>query len=96
MLGVLLVLLFWGAIMLTLMGPFAPQPEAFDRTVADFALALRNDLTDPAMVAFSQLSRWQVTLLAAVAVLLARANRRDMKLYPETAGFQIARRGRGA
>jgi membrane protein DedA with SNARE-associated domain len=70
MLGVLLVLLFWGVIMLTFMGPFAPQPEAFDRAVADFALALRNDLTDPAMVGISQLSRWQVTVLSAVAVLL--------------------------
>jgi len=70
MLGILLVLLFWGVIMLGFLGPFAPQPEGFDRAVADFALALRNDLTDPVMVAFSQLSRWQVTLLAAVAVLL--------------------------
>lgn len=70
MLGILLVLLFWGVIMLGFMGPFAPQPEGFDRAVANFALALRNDLTDPVMVALSQLSRWQVTLLAAVAVLL--------------------------
>lgn len=70
MLGILLVLLFWGVIMLGFMGPFAPQPEGFDRAVADFALALRNDLTDPVMVALSQLSRWQVTLLAAIAVLL--------------------------
>ena len=70
MLGVLLVFLFWGVIMLTFMGPFAPQPEAFDRAVAEFVLALRNDLADPAMVGISQLSRWQVTVLAAVAVLL--------------------------
>ncbi len=70
MLGIILVILFWGVIMLGFMGPFAPQPAAFDAAVADFALALRNDLTDPVMVAFSQISRWQVTLLAAVAVLL--------------------------
>lgn len=70
MLGILLVLLFWGVIMLGFMGPFAPSPEAFDQAVADLALALRNDLTDPVMVALSQLSRWQVTVLAAVAALL--------------------------
>jgi hypothetical protein len=70
MLGVLLVLLFWGVIMLGFMGPFAPQPEAFDLAVAEFALALRNDLTDPVMVALSQLSRWQVIVVAAIAVLL--------------------------
>jgi membrane protein DedA with SNARE-associated domain len=70
MLGILLLLLFWGVIMLGFLGPFAPQPESFDRAVAEFALALRNDLTDPFMVALSQLSRWQVTVLAAVAVLL--------------------------
>ncbi len=70
MLGILLVLLSWALIMLGFLGPFAAQPEAFDRAVAEFALALRNDLTDPVMVALSQLSRWQVTVLAAVAVLL--------------------------
>lgn len=70
MLGILLILLFWGVIMLAFLSPFAPQPEAFDKSVADFALALRNDLTDPVMVALSQLSRWEVTALSAVAVLL--------------------------
>jgi len=70
MLGVLLVLLFWGVIMLGFMGPFAPQPESVDRAVAELALSLRNDLTDPFMAAISQLSRWQVTVLAAVSVLL--------------------------
>lgn len=79
MLGILLVFLFWGVIMLTFLGPFAPQPEAFDRAVADFALALRNDLADPAMVGITQLSRWPVTVLAAVAVLLwlLGANRKN-------------------
>ena len=70
MLGLLLIFVFWGVIILTLMGPFAPQPEAFDRAVADFALALRNDLADPAMVGITQLARWEVTGLAAVALLL--------------------------
>jgi membrane-associated phospholipid phosphatase len=70
MLGVLLVLLFWGVIMLGFMGPFAPQPESVDRAVAELALSLRNDLTDPFMAALSQLSRWQVTVIAAVAALL--------------------------
>ncbi|HKJ17419.1 MAG TPA: VTT domain-containing protein [Xanthomonadales bacterium] len=70
MLGMALVILFWGVIVLAFMGPFAPQPEAFDRSVADFALALRNDLADPAMIGISQLSRWQVTIISAVAVLL--------------------------
>lgn len=70
MLGLLLVLLFWGLIMLTFLGPFAPQPQAIDQAVADYALALRNEITDPLMVGLSQLSRWQVTVLSAVAVLL--------------------------
>lgn len=70
MLGIFLVFLFWGLIMLAFLSPFAPQPEGLDKVVADFALALRNDLTDPVMVALSQISRWQVTVLAAVAVLL--------------------------
>ena len=70
MLGIALIALFWGFIVLAFMGPFAPQPEAFDRSVAEFALALRNDLADPAMVGISQLSRWQVTVVSAVAVLL--------------------------
>lgn len=70
MLGVLLILLFWGIIMLGFLGPFAPQPQGLDQAIADFALALRNEVTDPLMVAISQLGRWQVTVLSALAVLL--------------------------
>ena len=43
------------------------QPQAADQAVRDLALALRNHLADPVMVALSQLSRWPVPLLAALA-----------------------------
>jgi hypothetical protein len=39
-----------------------------DQSVQDLALSLRNHLADPLLVAISQLSRWQVTLLSSAAV----------------------------
>jgi len=66
--GLLLVLVFWGLILLLLLSPFAAQPQALDQSVQDLALSLRNHLTDPFFVAITQLSRWQVTLLSSAAV----------------------------
>lgn len=66
--GLLLVVIFWGLIMLLFLSPFAAQPQALDQSVQDLALSLRNELADPFFVAVSQLSRWQVTLLSSAAV----------------------------
>jgi undecaprenyl-diphosphatase len=70
MMGILLVVVFWGLIMLLFMSPFSSQPQALDQAVRDLALSLRNHLADPAMVALSQLSRWQVSVFSALALLL--------------------------
>lgn len=70
MMGILLVIVFWGLIMLLFMSPFSAQPQALDQAVRDLALSLRNHLADPVMVAVSQLSRWQVSVFSALALLL--------------------------
>jgi len=70
MLGILLVILFWGLLMLLLLSPFSAQPQAMDQAVQNLALSLRNHLADPVMVAIAQLSRWPVSVFAAVALLL--------------------------
>lgn len=70
MLGILLVILFWGLLMLLLLSPFSAQPQALDQAVQNLALSLRNHLADPVMVAISQLSRWPVSVFSAVALLL--------------------------
>jgi membrane-associated phospholipid phosphatase len=70
MMGILLVVMFWGLVMLLFMSPFSSQPQALDQAVRDLALSLRNHLADPFMVALSQLSRWQVSLFSALALLL--------------------------
>lgn len=70
MMGILLVIVFWGLIMLLFMSPFSAQPQALDQAVRDSALSLRNHLADPVMVAVSQLSRWQVSVFSALALLL--------------------------
>lgn len=69
MLGVLLLLIFWGLGMLLLLSPYSAQPQAIDQAVQELALSMRNQLADPVMVAISQLSRWQVMLLSSAAVL---------------------------
>jgi membrane protein DedA with SNARE-associated domain len=68
--GIALVFVFWGLIMLLFLSPFSEQPQALDQSVRELALSLRNHLADPVMVALSQLSRWPVPLLAALALLL--------------------------
>jgi len=70
MLGILLVILFWGLLMLLLLSPFSAQPQAMDQAVQNLALSLRNHLADPVMVAIAQLSRWPVSVFSAVALLL--------------------------
>jgi membrane protein DedA with SNARE-associated domain len=66
--GLLLVVIFWGLVMLLFLSPFSSQPQALDQSVQDLALSLRNQLADPFFVAVSQVSRWQVTLLSSAAV----------------------------
>lgn len=68
MLGILLVVIFWGLVMLLFLSPFSAQPQALDQAAQSLALSLRNHLADPVMVAIVQLSRWEVTLLASAAV----------------------------
>ena len=68
--GIALVFVFWGLIMLLFLSPFSEQPQALDQSIRELALSLRNHLADPVMVALSQLSRWPVPLLAALALLL--------------------------
>jgi membrane protein DedA with SNARE-associated domain len=70
MMGVLLVFVFWGLVMLLFLSPFSAQPQALDQAVMNFALALRNHLADPVMVAISLLSRWPVSIFSALALLL--------------------------
>ena len=83
MMGILLVIAFWGLVMLLFMSPFSSQPQSVDQAVRDIALSLRNHLADPAMVAISQLSRWPVTIFSALALLLwlIGAGRRSAALH---------------
>ncbi len=70
MLGIVLVVLFWGLVILLFLSPFSAQPQAMDQAVQNIALSLRNHLADPVMVAISQLSRWPVSIFSAAALLL--------------------------
>jgi len=83
MMGILLVVIFWGLVMLLFLSPFAAQPKALDQAVQDLALSLRNHLADPVMVAISQLSRWPVSIFSALALLLwlLGAGRRNAALH---------------
>jgi membrane protein DedA with SNARE-associated domain len=83
MMGILLVVIFWGLMMLLFLSPFAAQPKALDQAVQDFALSLRNHLADPVMIAISQLSRWPVSIFSALALLLwlMGAGRRNTALH---------------
>jgi undecaprenyl-diphosphatase len=83
MMGLLLVIVFWGLIMLLFLSPFSAQPKALDQSVADLALSLRNHLADPVLVAISQMSRWPVSIFSAAALLLwlLGAGRRNAALH---------------
>ncbi len=83
MMGILLVVVFWGLVMLLFLSPFSVQPKAVDQAVQELALSLRNHLADPLMVAISQLSRWPVSIFSAFALLLwlLGAGRRNAALH---------------
>ena len=70
MMGVILVVIFWGMVMLLFLSPFATHPQSIDQAVQTFALALRNHIADPVMVALTQLSRLWVLIPTSMAVLL--------------------------
>lgn len=70
MMGLLLVVFFWGMVMLLFLSPFSAHPQSIDQAVQTYALALRNHVADPLMVALTQLSRLWVLIPTSVAVLL--------------------------
>lgn len=70
MMGLLLVLIFWGVVMLLFLSPFSAHPQSIDQSVQAYALALRNHIADPIMVALTQLSRLWVLIPTSMAVLL--------------------------
>ncbi len=70
MMGLLLVMFFWSMIILLFLSPFSAHPQSIDQAVQSQALALRNHIADPVMVALTQLTRLWVLIPTAVAVLL--------------------------
>lgn len=70
MMGLLLVVFFWGMVMLLFLSPFSAHPQSIDQAVQTYALALRNHIADPVMVALTQLSRLWVLIPTSMAVLL--------------------------
>jgi membrane-associated phospholipid phosphatase len=70
MMGLLLVLIFWSMVMLLFLSPFSVHPQSIDQVVQTYALALRNHMADPLMVALNQLSHLWVLIPTSMAVLL--------------------------
>lgn len=70
MMGLLLVLIFWGTVLLMFLSPFSTHPQSIDQAVQAYALNLRNHVADPLMVALTQLSRLWVLIPTSMAVLL--------------------------
>ena len=70
MMGLLLVVIFWGMVILLFLSPFSATPQAIDQAVQAYALALRNHVADPLMIALTQLSRLSVLIPTSMAVLL--------------------------
>ncbi len=70
MMGLILVMIFWGMVILLFLSPFSVHPESIDQAVQSYALALRNHMADPLMVALAQLSRLWVLIPTSMAVLL--------------------------
>ena len=70
MMGLLLVVIFWGMVILLFLSPFSATPQAIDQAVQAYALALRNHIADPLMIALTQLSRLGVLIPTSMAVLL--------------------------
>lgn len=70
MMGLILVLIFWGMVILLFLSPFSAHPQSIDQAVQSYALALRNHIADPLMVGLAQLSRLWVLIPTSMAVLL--------------------------
>ncbi len=70
MMGLLLVVIFWGMVILLFLSPFSATPQSIDQSVQAYALALRNHIADPMMIALTQLSRLWVLIPTSMAVLL--------------------------
>jgi membrane protein DedA with SNARE-associated domain/membrane-associated phospholipid phosphatase len=70
MMGLLLVMIFWGMVILLFLSPFSVHPQAVDQAVQSYALGLRNHVADPIMVALTQLSKLWVLIPTSMAVLL--------------------------
>jgi membrane protein DedA with SNARE-associated domain len=70
MMGLFLVVIFWGMVMLLFMSPFSVHPQSIDQAVQVYALGLRNHIADPLIVAINQLSRLWVLIPTSMAVLL--------------------------
>jgi membrane protein DedA with SNARE-associated domain len=70
MMGLLLVLAFWGVVLVLFLSPFSSHPQTIDQLVADYALGLRNHVADSLMVALTQLTRLWVLIPTSMAVLL--------------------------
>ena len=70
MMGLFLVMIFWGMVILLFLSPFSSHPQSIDQSVQAYALALRNHVADPLMVALTQLSRLGVLIPTSMAVLL--------------------------
>lgn len=83
MLGLLLVGTLCGLALLLLLSPFGSEPGQRDLAVLAWTQTLRNDITDPFMVAISQLSRAWVLLptVVATALWLLGANRLSAALH---------------
>lgn len=94
MLGLLLVAALSGLLLLLLLGPFGAQPGGRDLAVLDWTLTLRNDITDPIMVAIGQLSRLWVLLPTLIATALwllgaSRINAAAHWLFAMAGGFAL-------
>ena len=70
MMGLILVMIFWGIVILLFLSPFSVHPQSIDQAVQSYALALRNHMADPLMVSLAQLSRLWVLIPTSMAVLL--------------------------
>jgi len=70
MMGLLLVLIFWGIVILLFLAPFSASPQSIDQSIQAYTLTLRNHIADPLMVAITQLSRLWVLIPTSMAVLL--------------------------
>jgi len=70
MMGLLLVLIFWGVVVLMFLSPFSTHPQFIDQAVQAYALGLRNHIADPLMVALTQLTSLWVLIPTSLAVLL--------------------------